>query len=136
MDHFGIGQAMQGMAHVYCQSARRTGRTTSMMESLKNGDRVVFVDSREADRVRKLCRERGLEVECFVLPVGRPERLFERGTSQGRTLFDHTWVEQYYMAALERCLRDIDYFQQQTSGWDTAHIETQRQAEEMAKWRR
>ena len=27
-DVFGIGQAMKGMAHVYVQSSRRTGRTT------------------------------------------------------------------------------------------------------------
>ena len=47
MDHFGIGAAFRAMANVYITSARRTGRTTSLLESLKDGDRVVFASSRE-----------------------------------------------------------------------------------------
>ena len=54
MDHFGIGAAMRGMALTYIQSARRTGRTTSVVESVKDGDRIVFADRREAERVRRL----------------------------------------------------------------------------------
>jgi hypothetical protein len=135
MDHFGIGQAMQAMAHVYAQSARRTGRTTSLLESLKDGDRVVFVTAQEADRVRRLCNDRGLKVDCIVLPVDRPDRLFERGTPKGRTLFDHSWVERYYIQSMERCQKEIDHWQRESSGFGAAHLETQYQAEQLAKWR-
>lgn len=135
MDHFGIGQAMQSMARVYAQSARRTGRTTSLLESLKDGDRVVFIDSREADRIRRLCKERGLDVECIVLPPEQPHRLLERGMSSGRTLFDHSWVERYYIHAMERCQEEIDHWQRESSGWGEAHVQTRHQAEQIAKWR-
>ncbi len=67
MDHFGIGAAMLGGARIYVQSARRTGRTLSLVESAKEGDRLVFAEPREADRVRRLCLERGVKVDCIVI---------------------------------------------------------------------
>lgn len=136
MDHFGIGAAMHGAALIYTQSARRTGRTTSLVDSVKDGDRICFSDSREAERVRRLCMERGVKVECIVIDPKTPERLFERGTSQGRTLFDHSWVEQYYLNSISRAQDEIDHFEQQLSGYGEKHRETKRRAEELAKWHR
>ena len=49
MDHFGIGAAMRGMFLNYMHSARRSGRTTSLVESVKDGDRIVFAERREAE---------------------------------------------------------------------------------------
>jgi hypothetical protein len=49
-------------------------------------------------------------------------------------LFDHGWVEQFYLAAIERAQRDIDHFQQQASGYGEAHRETRRRAEMLAAW--
>ena len=47
-DAFGIGQAVQGAARVYFQTARASGRTVAMVESLKEGDRVIFNNSQLA----------------------------------------------------------------------------------------
>jgi len=135
MDHFGIGAAMQGMAKMYFRSARQTGRTTSLVESVKGGDRIVFADNREAERVRRLCLERGMKVECVVVEPRTPERVFERGTPEGRTIFDHSWVEQRYLEAIERTQQEIDHLERQASGYGAAHHETKRRAEELAKWR-
>ena len=134
MDHFGIGAAVDGAVQIYLQSARRTGRTTSLVESVKDGDRIIFADSREADRVKRLCLERGIEVDCIVIDPRNPERLFEHGTPQGRAVFDHSWVEQYYLEAVSRAKSDIDHFERQASGYGEAHRETRRKAEEMARW--
>lgn len=134
MDAFGIGAAVRSAAAIYFRSARATGRTTAMLESLKDGDRIVFIDSREAERVRRLLEGARLKVECIVVPPAEPHRLFERGTSQGRTLFDHSWVEQYYINALDRCELEIGHFQKQLSGWGQPHIETRMKAAEMARW--
>jgi hypothetical protein len=135
MDHFGIGAAMRGITQIYIQSARRTGRTTSLVESVKNGDRIIFVDNNEAERVKRLCLERGVKVECIVIDPKKPGDVFKRGTPEGRTLFDHSWVEQYYVNAIEFAKNDIDRLQQQTSCYGEAHRETRRRAEEeLAKW--
>lgn len=135
MDHFGIGPAMQGIAHIYFRSARQTGRTTSLVESVKDGDRIIFANSAEANRVRRLCKERDVQVECVVVAPETPERVFELGTPPGRTLFDHSWVEQRYLVAIERVGNEIDYIEKQASGYGEAHRETRRCAEEIAKWR-
>ncbi len=106
----------------------------AMVESLKDGDRVCFTSSKEAEHVRRLCLERGVTVECIVLDPRTPERIFERGTSEGRTVLDHSWVEQYFLQAIERANEDIARFEREASGFGAAHRETRRKALEMAKW--
>lgn len=63
MDSFGIGAALKGAALIYFQASRRTGRTTSLVESLKDGDRVIFTNSNEADRVKRICYELGIKIK-------------------------------------------------------------------------
>ena len=133
MDHFGIGAAMQGMAMMYFRSARQTGRTTSLVESVKDGDRIIFADSREAERVRRKLLERGLRVECVVVDTQTPGRVFERGTPEGRTLFDHGWVERFYLDAIDRARRDIDDIERQASGQSGGGRETKPRSVGMAK---
>lgn len=135
MDHFGIGTAMQGMALIYFQSARRTGRTTSLVESVKTGDRVVFIDRDHAKRFQQLCQEREVDVECIVVPPSEPRKLFQYPTSQGRTIFDHCWVQEFYLGAVIRTMEELDYLEREASGYGAAHRETRRMAQEMAKWR-
>lgn len=135
MDIFGIGAAMKSMSRVYFQSARATGRTTMMVDSLKDGDRVIFANRNEAERVQRLIRERGLkDVKCIVIPPDKTNSMFENGTNQGRTLFDHSWVEQFYEQHINDCEREIDWLQEQLSGYGEKHRETKRKAEEMSKW--
>ncbi|MDH1336802.1 hypothetical protein N5D77_22055 [Comamonas thiooxydans] len=134
MDHFGIGAAVLASIRIYMQSARRTGRTTSLVESVKDGDRICFACSEEARRVEQLLRERGVQVACIVVDLESPWEIFGSGTSQGRTLFDHGWVEQYYLSAIEHASSSIDHFQREASGYGEAHRETRRRAEEVARW--
>jgi hypothetical protein len=134
MDHFGIGQAMMGMARCYFQASRRTGRTTSLLESLKDGDRVCCASSKEADRLTRLLRERNVEAQAITVDPNTPHRIFERGTPKGRTIFDESWIEQYYLRALEAAAKDIDHFQRGSSGDGSAHIETRAAARELSKW--
>lgn len=134
MDMFGIGQAMKGMLNVYIQSSRRSGRTMSMVENIKNGDRVVFTNHKEAGRVRRLCEKRNVDIECIIVDPETPERLFEKGVNKGRTVFDHSWVENFYLRAIEKTQKDIDYFEMQMSGNDEVHADTRRKDIEIMKW--
>ena len=40
MDHFGIGAGLTGAMDIYFHASRGTGRTTSLVDSVKEGDRV------------------------------------------------------------------------------------------------
>lgn len=116
MDHFGIGVAIHSMACAYSSSARQSGRTTRLVESAKDGDRIVFCNVREAKRVETLCRARGVKVDCIVIPIHEPFRVRDRKPSEGRTIFDHTWVEQYYVATIANAQKEIDFWQREGSG--------------------
>lgn len=124
-DIFGIGNAIKTALGMYRVMARRTGRTTNLINSLKPGDRVVVTNSAEKKRLESLCRERGLGDVCFtVCDPTKPENLFNKPPSKGRTIFDHTWVEEFYQNAVERAETSIDYFQRELSGYGEAHIKT------------
>lgn len=136
MDPFGIGAAVMGAARVYFTSARRTGRTTALIESVTSGDRIVFTDRREADRVRRLCLDRGLNVDCITLEPSHPDPVSAlRKHRHGRTIFDHSWIEQYYEAHLKHGQEYIDYLQRELSEHYAPAVETKLQAEEIDKWR-
>jgi hypothetical protein len=130
-DFFGIGQAIKGAAFIYFASARRTGRTTSLVESLHDGDRVVFTNSREADRVKRMCKDRGVKITTVVIDPKEPTRLLEYGYSHsGRTVLDHTWVEQYYSNSLENTFKELTNFQREMS----SDRNSTRKEIEISKW--
>lgn len=137
MDHFGIGAAMKGMLLTYVQTSRRSGRTTSLLESLKDGDRVIFSDARHANEFKRLAHERGIKVDCVIVEPSDGLGLNRLGSSpgDGRTILDHTWVEQYYERQIDRSIRIIDDIQKNLSGYGAAHRETKRAAIEIAKWK-
>lgn len=136
MDHFGIGAAMRSMIRTYRDSARHTGRTTSLVDSLKSGDVVVFLTGQEAERVRRLCLERDVSIGCVVTPLDEAGRLFERGSVPGdnRLIFDHSWVEAFYEHRIKLAMGEIDTLQRELSGYGATHRETRRAAIERSKW--
>ena len=114
-DIFGIGAGVEDAVRIYFSSARRTGRTKNMVALLKDDDVVVFTTAREAQRVASLCRERGVEIRTSVLAGSTPEQVYQSGTPRGRTIFDHTWVEQMYMAAISEVDERISKVQREAS---------------------
>lgn len=137
MDFFGIGAAVKGAMNVYFQSARRTGRTTSMLETLKDGDRVYFACQQDARNFDRLCKERGRGVECLVIDPKEPQSIFHRhGTCSGRAIFDHSWLEQFYQHGLEQMQEHVACLERESSGWSEVHEQTKLKAQELAKWQR
>lgn len=134
MDHFGIGAGLLGAVNIYFQGARQTGRTTSLIESVKDGDRIVVRTYQEGYYLKSRLVGRGLKVDILSISPTTPEKLFEQPASQGRTIFDHQWLEDFYNITLESAVKSLDNMQRDLSGLGTAHAETQRGYEEMAKW--
>ena len=135
MDIFGIGAAIEGSVQIYLRTARSTGRSNYLVENIKDGDRVVFADPREANRVKRLCLERGLSVECIVVRPEDAYRLREYGPAKGRLMFDHVWVEMYYLHAIRQAGTDISQMQQFMSGAGAAEHPSQRAEYELRRWK-
>ena len=127
---------IESIIKIYFISARRSGRTTSLIESVKTDDRVVFVNSSEAARVKYLCKQRNINIETIVIDPKNPSSLFNKGSvlNDGRLIFDHAWVEEYYLNNIQDAQKQIDNYQREISGYGIAHIETKLKAEEAYKW--
>jgi hypothetical protein len=137
LDNFGIGAAILGAAEIYFRAARQTGRTTNLVESLKDGDRVVFDTYAKAKWfINNRLKGLGIDVECIAIPPEYPGKIFERGTSQGRTIFDHDWVEAFYLLRIKDLIKELDHLERESSGYGEAHRETLRAAEEVKRWLR
>jgi hypothetical protein len=136
MDMFGIGAAIKGCVSVYFQSARATGRTTLLLESVQAGDRVVFRNDREAFRFNQALRDMGkTNITCTVVKPERPGDIFSIPTSKGRTVFDHMWLQDFYECRIDQINQEIDHYQRESSGYGAAHIKTKIAAESICKWR-
>lgn len=109
MDHLGISHAMEAMVDLYRRASRRTGRTDELLEILKDGDRVVCSNPSSATDLRRRIGNRDLKVEVVVIPVIGAGGLLERRLPEGRTIFDHTWVEDYYEMAIRVATKEIDH---------------------------
>lgn len=86
-----------------------------MIQSLKDGDRVIFADHREADRIKGLCMKRGINVSCQVLPPNNVTEWQRLGRSSGRTFFDHSWIELRYELAIQYTEKEIDMLSRELS---------------------
>ena len=134
MDIFGIGAAIMGAAEIYFRAARRTGRTTQLLNSLNDGDRVYFLERNHLRSFKRLAKERNLDIECCVIPVNDIHDIYKMGTCQGRSVFDHSWVEAYHLLSIKHVNDTIRMHQTETSSYGEPHRSTAKQFEEQ-KWR-
>lgn len=100
MDEYGIGSAASMGLHLYEASSRGTGRTTRMVERLRDDDQVVCRSAKEAERIRRLLKDAGKSTK--VVSVQHASDLYDRTQrAKGRTYFDHDWVHQYFVDAVK-----------------------------------
>jgi len=108
-DFFGIGTALRAMFATYSQTARRTGRTTRLLDVLRDGDRVIVASIPEQRHLNALARGRGLAVEVRCVPP-RDIHPASLPPIAGRTHLDHGWIEKFYeteLAYAERAVAEI-----------------------------
>lgn len=121
-DQFGISVAMEAAAQIVIQTSRQTGRTLRMVDGLRDGDHVIFADGRERLRVERLCIERGITIRTFVRDPNCEFSFEPIGASVGRTCFDHSWIEQYFLHEIKTAGARLDRFEREMSGdWKSAN---------------
>jgi len=69
---------------------RRMGKITLLLDTLKAGDRVVFLNKQQAAQFLRLAKERKLDIRITILPT-------KKGTH-----LDHSWVEKLYRKKAEK----------------------------------
>lgn len=118
MDILGIGAGVEASALLYFNAARRSGKTSRLIEALKSGDRVVCRGDGERRHMVNALRRRGIyDVEVISVPPDKPSWLAERHRpSEGRTLFDDDWLQDFYMQEIRSAARGLERLSAVSSG--------------------
>jgi hypothetical protein len=132
-DMFGIGPAVSAALSLVFGAQRQTGRTTRLIESVKDGDRIITGSQNEARQMGRLLKQRGVNVSVEVIDPYNPHGLYELHTAQGRTIFDHTWVEMFYQKAISNAADQMTEMEGRLTGFDWRHRETQEKARQYAE---
>lgn len=118
MDFFGINIMLRGMVEVMRRSSRGTGRTELLIDSLKDGDRIICLERAEAMRIKCIAKARGVNIDTIACAPERIERMLNLRNFPGHTAFDHAWIEAYYDMVLQDAGRDFDSLQKRLSSRD------------------
>ncbi|MCU8000177.1 hypothetical protein [Shewanella sp. SM95] len=113
MDIFGIGSAVKAAAEIYFNCARRSGRTTALIKTLKPGDRVYFANYEMSQWFKRRLKADGVDgVECAVWN----DHAVKLARAKGRAIFDHTLIEDLYKKAIDDKAKLIKRIEDDFSG--------------------
>lgn len=108
MDPYGIGAAIKSMVRAYQHAARGTGRTTLMVNAAKSSDHLIVASLSEGRLIERMCAEAGKTVSFVVADPGDLNDVFMKTAGlPGNLLFDHTWVESYFLGAIDQAARNL-----------------------------
>lgn len=105
MDIYGIGIALKAQAEIYFRTARRSGRSTLMLNSMKDGDVAVFHTNKDAEWFKREAELKGKKIKCVVA-----DHLQDLGRYP-RQVLDHRLVERIYEDKLAEAERMITQLQ-------------------------
>lgn len=104
-----LHEAMGMALRMYEQGARRSGRTTRMIDQVRDGETVVCLNASHARHVQTALRERGLaKVRVFTCAPDMGEFVSTTAGVRGRIHLEHCWVHEWYSAAIIRATREIE----------------------------
>lgn len=103
-DPFGNFEAVVHGWRMFMHAKRATGRTTAMVNSLREGDLVIVTGSAHGRHLKMSCKDAGFEIETYIAPTDyRCHDLMQHlsGRRHTRIMFDHTWVESFIADRLQ-----------------------------------
>ncbi len=95
-DHYGIGNSLLGMFDVYRRMSRRSGRTTRMLEQVKEDCLIIVLTDQDRILLQRQMKALGKEATVVAVDVVGPHPGLLRGRQYSQVLLDHAWVEEYF----------------------------------------
>ena len=119
MNDHGFGEKLKELTENFIKSCRQTGRTTSLIDSLKDGDIVIFYNTPEAKRIQNLSLvEKNVKIHAVVInpklndsEISYKLNEIKIENKNNRIVFDHSWIEKYYLVTIEQAIANLDYVQ-------------------------
>jgi hypothetical protein len=103
-----LTEALQMALRMYDAGARRSGRTTRMIESVREGDAVVCLNQAHAREIRRLLDDRGLKRVSILTAPGHLGELGHVTARSNRLHIDHCWLHEYFMNEISRAENNIE----------------------------
>lgn len=115
MDIFGIEPMIRGVMNCLFRSHRGSGRTSNMLKLVEDGDTIVFSNMQEANRIKYILLTMKKDVTTIVCSPKKLDELFNRlyGRNTGKIIFDHEWLEKYYINTFENASSMLSRFQKE-----------------------
>ena len=111
MDIYGISLGIRACTNIYFQTIRRSGRTTHMISLVERGDLVIIHPDVHEREIHALLAKRGIQV-VDVYKASSLEEVRNIARNQGkkynRVHLDHSFVDAYYLKAIEDTGRNLD----------------------------
>ena len=103
--HEALGMALR----MYELGARRSGRTTRMVEQVREGETVVCLNEQHARNVRQALQEKGLrDIRVTTCAPNMGNFISTTAGNSGRIHLDHCWVHEWYSAAIIAATRELE----------------------------
>jgi len=115
VDYFGIGAAMRGACRAVVLAMRATGRTTRLVDDLRENDIVIVLNADHGRHLERKALDAGKRCRWVVadpligeVAHGHAAEKIRAWDGAGRLIFDHAWVEAYYDQVLVDAGTDLD----------------------------
>lgn len=125
MDIFNIEKDITDIIKQYFDLNRGTGRSTKLLDIVKDDDRVIFVNRTQAMMFENLCKSRGLKVKCIDISpeIDCLDSIYQyprlMGLRPGKTYFDHVWIEMHYKYKIQQAAAEINKVQAYMSRYES-----------------
>lgn len=117
--------------HQVTMKCRQTGRTTLLLQSLKPGDRFIASYPEQVDLVKNRLHQMGIQDVEVIYLQPKLQVLEQLHTGNGKTVFDHTWIERMVVQDIDQSRRTFETLADRVSGFDERHEVTRETARKM-----
>ncbi len=114
--------------HQVTMKCRQTGRTYLLLQSLKPGDRFIACAPEQVALVQSRLHHLGVQDVEVIYLAPRLAELEKLHTSNGKTVFDHSWVERLAINGIEQSRNFFEHYADRVSGFDERHEATREKA--------
>ena len=111
MDIYGVSLGIRACTNIYFETIRRSGRTTHMISLVERGDLIIIHPNVHEREIHALLAQRGIQ----GVDVRKADSLEEvrniarnQGKKYNRVHLDHSFVDAYYLKAIEDTGRNLD----------------------------
>lgn len=136
MDIYGIGASLSAHIKRYIETHRGTGRTSTLLSILREGDAVVFSLPSAKSHFERQLKEAGFkngDVKVITASPRYPSDAIDKlkGRLEGKVYFDHTYLEEFFTQANLDARVHIMTISRELSGFGERHRKTKAAAEKL-----